>query len=152
MIEVFTDGACSGNPGPGGYGIIIKQHDTKEILRQVEGFPSTTNNRMEVTAACAALELLSEKYNVSDTEIVIYSDSKYLCDAHNAGWLSSWMKHGFCKPGGGRVKNVDLWERLLKAESGKNVKYVWVKGHNGHPENEECDRMAVDALMEFVRR
>lgn len=142
MIEIYTDGACSGNPGPGGYGVFIKP--TMEVISGSD--PRTTNNRMELMGAIVALESVMN----DDDDIVVYSDSKYLCDAHNAGWLKAWTKNGFHKRGGGRVQNIDLWKRLLKAEQYRNVKYVWIKGHAGHPENEACDRMAVEAYKQYL--
>lgn len=134
MIEVYTDGAAKGNPGPGGYGVILryKQHE-KELT---EGFRKTTNNRMELLAVIKALEALKGKGH----SVRIYSDSKYVVDAIEKGWLNSWIRKNFKK-----VKNVDLWKRYLEAAAGHNIKFIWVKGHAGHPENERCDRMAVES-------
>lgn len=143
MIEIYTDGACSGNPGPGGWAFFIK--NTGEACSR--GYELTTNNRMELEAAINGIAWVSLE---DDKDITVYSDSKYLCDAHNLGWISSWVKRGFSKKGGGRVKNVDLWEKLLLTEKGKNVRYVWVKGHDGCKENEICDDLAVKAYMDLM--
>lgn len=134
MIKIFTDGSSRGNPGPGGYGIIMKFRDkVKEIS---EGYRLTTNNRMELLAVIVALEAMkTDKYPIE-----IYSDSKYVIDSITKGWVFSWEKTGFKGK-----KNKDLWERYLKLHSKFNVKYIWIKGHNGHPENERCDKLAVNA-------
>lgn len=145
MIEIYTDGACSGNPGPGGWCFLVK--NTGEICSH--GYVRTTNNRMELEAAINGLSWVSGE---DDNDVTIYSDSKYLCDAHNQGWLSSWVKRGFYKKTGEQVKNIDLWKKLVELEKGKNVRYVWVKGHNGHRENEICDQMAVKAYMDIIDR
>jgi len=134
MIEIFTDGASSGNPGPGGYGVILRsgQH-YKEIY---EGFRKTTNNRMELLAVIVGLESI-KKLNQS---VIIYSDSKYFIDAIDKRWVYGWMQKGFAGK-----KNKDLWLRLMAAYKLHQVKLVWVKGHAGHPQNERCDQMAVFA-------
>jgi len=132
MVNIFTDGASSGNPGPGGYGTILtfKQH-RKELS---EGFKRTTNNRMELLAVIVGLEALKiEKQNVT-----VYSDSKYVVDAVEKKWVFGWVKKGFKDK-----KNADLWRRYLKCHAKHNVKFKWIKGHAGHPENERCDQMAV---------
>jgi ribonuclease HI len=132
-VEIFTDGACSGNPGAGGYGAILRYKDvSKEISG---GDPHTTNNRMELLAVIEALSLLKEPCNVTLT-----TDSKYVADAISKGWLTSWVLQGWKK---GKVKNIDLWQRLLPLLDTHKVTVVWVKGHNGHPENERCDQLAV---------
>jgi ribonuclease HI len=134
MIKIFTDGSSRGNPGPGGYGVILKYKDkTKEIS---DGYRMTTNNRMELLAVIVALESLStNKYPID-----IYSDSKYVIDSITKGWVFNWEKKGFSGK-----KNPDLWRRYLEIHSKFNIRYHWVKGHSGHPENERCDKLAVYA-------
>ena len=144
-VDIYTDGAARGNPdGPGGYGAVIQFIDSKGTLHEKElsqGYVRTTNNRMELMAAIAALEAL-----VKPCDIVLYSDSQYLVNAFNQHWIDSWLKKGWTR-GRARepVKNVDLWKRLLKASEPHKIKYVWVKGHDGHPLNERCDRLATAA-------
>lgn len=134
QIIIYTDGASSGNPGPGGYGIVMKSGaHRKEIA---EGFRLTTNNRMELLAVIVALEVLKfERCNVT-----IYTDSKYVADSVTKGWVFQWVKKNFKGK-----KNRDLWERFLKIYEKHQVKFVWVKGHANNIENERCDRLAVDA-------
>lgn len=139
-VMLFTDGACSGNPGKGGYGAILKYGKFEKELSR--GFVSTTNNRMELLAAIVGLETLKEPCNVS-----LYSDSKYLVDAVSKGWVYNWKKNGWKKSDKKPALNVDLWERLLVLMKTHNVTLCWVKGHDGHPENERCDRLAVSAYM-----
>lgn len=137
-VELFTDGACSGNPGKGGYGAILRyKGKSKEFS---EGFIRTTNNRMEILAVIVGLEALNEPCNVS-----VYSDSKYVVDAINQGWVYKWEAKGWMRTPKEPALNVDLWERLLVLLEEHNVEFHWVKGHNGHPENERCDRLAVAA-------
>ena len=134
MITIFTDGSSKGNPGPGGYGIImVAGPHRKEIAK---GFRKTTNNRMELLSVIVALESL-KKLN---EQVVIYSDSKYVVDAVEKGWVFGWMQKGFKGK-----KNADLWQRFLKVYNLHQVRFRWVKGHNNHPENERCDEMAVAA-------
>jgi len=134
IIEIYTDGACSGNPGTGGYAVIMKFNDREKIL--TEGFRKTTNNRMELLSVIVALEkITTDKYPVE-----IYSDSKYVIDSITKGWVFNWVKTGFKGK-----KNEDLWRRFLEVEKKFNITYHWVKGHNGHPENERCDKIAVDS-------
>lgn len=135
-VTVYTDGACSGNPGPGGWGAIVRygQHE-KELSG---GDAHTTNNRMELSAVIAGLEALKEPCAVTLT-----SDSKYVCDAITKGWARSWKKNGWRKSDKSPALNADLWERLLALLDVHSVTVVWVKGHAGHPENERCDRLAV---------
>ena len=137
-IYLYTDGACSGNPGPGGYGAILKFGANEKELSA--GYKMTTNNRMELMAAIAGLEALREPCNVE-----LYSDSKYLVDSISKGWLYGWQKKNWVKSDKKKVLNVDLWQRLLCLMSVHNVNVNWVKGHNDHPENERCDRLAVEA-------
>lgn len=132
-VEIFTDGACSGNPGAGGYGAILRYKGvTKEIFG---GDSNTTNNRMELLAVIEALSLLKEP-----CEVTLTTDSQYVVNAIEKGWLESWILSGWKK---GKVKNIDLWQRLLPLLERHQVQFVWVKGHNGHPENERCDQLAV---------
>lgn len=134
-IQIYTDGACLGNPGPGGYGAILRYGGHEKELSG--GEPDTTNNRMELTAAIAALSLLREPCSVTLT-----SDSKYLCDGMSKGWAKSWQLRGWKKSNGSPALNPDLWEKLLSLCDMHNVTFVWVKGHAGHPENERCDVLA----------
>ncbi len=135
-VEIFTDGACSGNPGPGGYGAILRYNGVEKELSG--GAAETTNNRMELLAAIAGLEALKERCFVT-----LYSDSKYLTDAINLGWAKKWRDNGWMRTKRERALNEDLWERLLALLEKHKVELVWVKGHAGHPENERCDRLAV---------
>jgi ribonuclease HI len=133
-VMAFTDGSASGNPGPGGYGVLlVSGHHRKELWG---GFRRTTNNRMELLAAIVALEALKRP----GQEITIVSDSKYVVEAVNQGWVFDWEKKGFAKK-----KNPDLWRRFLEVYRRHRVRFQWVRGHNGHPENELCDRLAVAA-------
>ncbi len=134
MIEIFTDGASQGNPGPGGYGTILKSgKHYKEIS---EGYRLTTNNRMELLAVIIGLEALKNL----NQEVIIYSDSKYVVDAVEKAWVFGWQKKGYKDK-----KNADLWERFLQVYKLHKVKFKWIKGHAGHPENERCDTLAVMA-------
>lgn len=142
-IEAFTDGACSGNPGPGGWGVVLHYKGNRKELSG--GEPATTNNRMELTAAVKALEALKEPCKVTLT-----SDSKYLVDAINLGWVKRWRQNGWMRGKGQPALNSDLWQQLLKQLEKHEVTFVWVKGHAGHPENERCDALAV-AAIEAVR-
>jgi len=134
MIELFTDGASSGNPGPGGYGTILRSGPHYKELS--EGFRKTTNNRMELLAVIKGLEALKNP----NQQVTIYSDSKYVIDSVEKKWLQGWVKKGFAGK-----KNKDLWLRYLEVSRVHQVKFVWVKGHAGHPENERCDQLAVAA-------
>jgi ribonuclease HI len=136
-ILLYTDGAAKGNPGNGGYGVVLKagQH-YKELA---EGFRLTTNNRMELLAVIKGLE----EIKIKDAEVVVFSDSKYVVEAVEKGWLFNWVKIGFKNK-----KNKDLWIRFLNIYRRHKVKFHWIKGHNGHPENERCDRLAVAASEE----
>jgi ribonuclease HI len=134
MIEIYTDGAASGNPGPGGYGVILRSGSHyKEIS---DGFRLTTNNRMELLAVCIGLESI-KKLN---QEVMIYSDSKYVIDSVEKKWVFGWVKKAFAGK-----KNKDLWLRFLQSYKIHQVKFTWVKGHAGHAENERCDELAVIA-------
>lgn len=132
-IQLYTDGACAGNPGPGGCACIMVYGEHRKRLSA--GYKKTTNNRMELRAAIMGLEVLKRQ----DIKVTIYSDSKYVTDSFNKGWIFNWEKEGFS----GR-KNADLFIRLLQLyRSFKQAEFVWVKGHNGHSENEQCDSLAV---------
>ncbi len=143
-VQIYTDGAAKGNPeGPGGYGTILQFTDSKGQLHERElsqGYKKTSNNRMELMAAIAGLEALNRPCDVE-----LYSDSKYLTDAFNQGWIDNWVKNNWKRGKSGPVKNIDLWERLLKAKAPHRVTFIWIKGHDGHPQNERCDRLAVAA-------
>lgn len=141
-VDVFTDGACSGNPGPGGYGIIMKYKDT--IKEFSGGAAQTTNNRMEMTAVIEALSMLKES-----CEVTVYSDSKYVIDAVTKGWAKSWQKNNWVKSDKKKALNPELWEKLLGLLDKHRVEFVWVKGHAGHPENERCDELAVEQSQKF---
>jgi len=136
MVTIFTDGASQGNPGPGGYGVVLKYKQHRKEL--AEGFRKTTNNRMELLAVIKGLEAL----NKEGLDVIIYSDSKYVVDAIEKGWLQGWVKKGFKK-----TKNVDLWKRFLPLLEKHNIKFKWVKGHAGNTENERCDELAVAAAQ-----
>jgi len=143
-VEIFTDGACSGNPGPGGYGAILKAGGkVKEISG---GAKDTTNNRMELMGAIEALSLL--KY---PCDVVLTTDSKYIVDSVTKGWAVSWKKKGWIKSDKKPALNSDLWERLLALLDIHKVSFVWVKGHAGHPENERCDELAVIQRDKFAQ-
>ena len=138
-IHIYTDGAASGNPGPGGYGIVMlyKNH-RKEIS---EGYRLTTNNRMELLSVIVALEMIKKK----DAKVIVHSDSKYVVDAINLKWLDTWQKTGFKKKA-----NVDLWQRFLKIHPKHRVTFKWVKGHASNVENNRCDELAVEAYKTRV--
>ena len=135
-IEIFTDGACSGNPGPGGWGAVLRFGAREKEL--CGGEEDTTNNRMELTAVIEALSALKEPCKVKLT-----TDSKYVCDAILKGWVYSWQKNGWRKADKKPALNVDLWEKLLPLLTTHEVEFCWVKGHAGHRENERCDALAV---------
>ena len=143
-VMIFTDGAARGNPeGPGGYGAILQVVSADGTLHEKElscGYKKTTNNRMELMAAIRGLEALNKP-----CQVTLYSDSKYLVDAFNQRWIDNWLKKGWVKSDKKPVKNVDLWKALLKAMEPHQVSFVWVKGHDGQPENERCDVLATTA-------
>lgn len=144
QVKIYTDGAARGNPdGPGGYGTVLEFVDTKGELHMKEfscGYKKTTNNRMELMAAIVGLEALNKPCDVE-----LYSDSKYLVDAFNQHWIDSWLKKGWKRGKNEPVKNIDLWKRLLKAKEQHRVTFIWVKGHDGHAQNERCDELATTA-------
>jgi len=133
-ITIYTDGAASGNPGPGGYGVVLISG--KHRLEKSEGFRLTTNNRMELLAVITGLEALK----IPGSRVVVYTDSKYVADSVEKGWVFQWESKGFKKK-----KNPDLWIRFLKVYCKHNVRFVWIKGHSNNTENEVRDRLAVDA-------
>ena len=133
-IYLYTDGAASGNPGPGGYGIVLKCGDIRKELSG--GFRLTTNNRMELLAVIKGLEAIRWE----NAQVEVYSDSTYVVKALTEGWLDTWVAKGWKK-----VKNTDLWQAFLPLYKKHNVSFHWIKGHAGHPENERCDRLAVAA-------
>ncbi len=135
-ILIYTDGAAKGNPGPGGYGIVMKTSDGKFEKRFSKGFRLTTNNRMELLAVIDALKKIKDKH----LKIEIYSDSKYVVDAVNKDWISKWVRQYFAK-----TKNPDLWKEYIKTAKNLDISIHWIKGHNNHPENEICDKLAVKA-------
>ncbi|MGN8921174.1 ribonuclease HI [Lachnospiraceae bacterium HCP28S3_F9] len=144
QVKIYTDGAARGNPdGPGGYGTVLEYVDSRGELHTKEisqGYQHTTNNRMELMAVIAGLEALNRS-----CEVELYSDSKYVVDAFNQHWIDGWMKKGWKRGKNEPVKNVDLWKRLLKAKEPHHVTFIWVKGHDGHPQNERCDTLATTA-------
>ncbi len=137
-VSIYTDGGCLGNPGPGGYGVVLRYGEHEKRLSG--GFRRTTNNRMEIMAAIVALEALK-----SPCLVTLHSDSKYLVDAMSLGWVERWKAHGWCRNKTDEAVNPDLWERLLTACSRHTVKFVWVKGHAGHRWNEICDELSKQA-------
>ena len=143
-VQIYTDGSARGNPdGPGGYGAVLQFMDSKGQLHEKvlsAGYKKTTNNRMELMAAIVGLEALNRPCQVE-----LYSDSKYLTDAFNQHWIDGWVKKGWKRGKNEPVKNVDLWKRLLKAKEPHRVTFIWVKGHDGHPQNERCDTLATGA-------
>ena len=144
QVTIYTDGSARGNPdGPGGYGTVLQYTDPKGQLHEMElsqGYVQTTNNRMELMAAIAGLEALNRP-----CEVTLYSDSQYLVKAFNDNWIDGWLQRGWRNAQKKPVKNVDLWQRLLKAKEPHQVTFVWVKGHDGHPGNERCDKLATSA-------
>lgn len=142
-VEIYSDGSARGNPGPGGYGTVLRYVDPKgeEHIREFSGgYVETTNNRMELMGAIVGFEALKRP-----CEVVFTSDSKYVVDAFNQNWVGSWLKNNWKKADKKPVKNVDLWKRLLAAVEPHEVTFVWVKGHAGHHYNERCDELATTA-------
>ncbi len=137
-VNIYTDGACSGNPGAGGWGTILEYNGRKKELSGAQ--PETTNNRMELTAVIEGLQALKEP-----CEVTLFSDSQYVVNAVNLGWAAGWKRNGWRKADKKPALNVDLWETLLQLLQQHKVTFVWVKGHDGHPENERCDQLAVGA-------
>jgi ribonuclease HI len=139
VVEAFTDGACKGNPGPGGWGVVLRRgHHEKELSGHE---PATTNNRMELTAAIRALESLKEP-----CEVHLHTDSRYVIDGIT-GWIFGWQRNGWKTAAKKPVLNADLWQELQGAARRHKVEWIWVKGHDGHPENERADKLASDAAL-----
>ena len=146
-VDIWTDGASKGNPGPGGYGIVLKYVDKNGELHKKEikeAFESTTNNRMEVMSAIVALKELKEP-----CEVTLTSDSKYLVNAFNEKWIDSWIKNNFRRGKSDEVKNIDLWEELIELTKKHKVSFKWVKGHADNEDNERCDELANEAIKEM---
>lgn len=141
-LNIYTDGACSGNPGKGGWGAVLVYNGIEKEISGAE--MHTTNNRMELTAVIKALQLLKEP-----CEVELTTDSKYVCDAVNKGWVYGWKKKGWIKSDKKPALNVDLWEELLQQLNIHKVTFIWVKGHNGHPYNEKCDKLAVSEYQKL---
>ena len=143
-VKIYTDGAARGNPdGPGGYGVVMEYVDSKgdlHIKELAKGYLKTTNNRMELMGVIAGLEALNRP-----CEVELFSDSQYVVNAFNQHWIDGWLKKGWKRGKNEPVKNVDLWKRLLKAKEPHKVTFNWVKGHDGHPQNERCDTLATTA-------
>ncbi len=144
QVNIYSDGACSGNPGPGGYGTIIEYKGVTKELSQ--GFADTTNNRMELLGAIVGLEALKEP-----CQVTLYSDSRYLCESVNQRWVYGWQARGWKKADKKPALNVDLWQRLLPLLETHQVTFVWIKGHAGHPMNERCDTLAVAAREAIIK-
>ncbi|MFZ5353100.1 MAG: ribonuclease HI [Bacillota bacterium] len=140
-INIYTDGACSGNPGPGGYGVVLIYNDTRKELSG--GYINTTNNRMEIMAVIKGLEALKTACNVT-----VYSDSKYVVDAIEKGWVYNWKSNGWMRNKKEKALNVDLWKRLLSLMELHKVTFKWVKGHADNVENQRCDQLAVQAYKQ----
>lgn len=143
QIEIYTDGACSGNPGPGGWGAVLVYNGKEKELSGSE--KNTTNNRMELTAVIMALNALNQP-----CEVKLTTDSKYVGDAINKGWVYSWRKNGWKKSDKKPALNVDLWKELLSLLEKHEVEFIWVKGHNGHKYNEICDALAVKEYQKYL--
>ena len=143
-IDIYTDGACSGNPGPGGWGAILRYNGVEKELSG--SLAETTNNRMELTAVISALGALKEP-----CEVTVYTDSKYVCDAITKGWVYSWKRNGWKKADKKPALNSDLWEQMLTLLKTHKTEFVWLKGHAGHPENERCDRLAVSEYSKYIK-
>ena len=143
-VELFTDGACSGNPGPGGWGAILRCGTREKELSG--GSAQTTNNKMELTAAIEGLKVL--KY---PCRVTLCTDSKYVADGITKGWAASWRARGWTKSDGKPALNPELWEELLELCGKHDVKIIWVKGHAGHPENERCDALAVAETQKYTK-
>lgn len=141
-VEMFTDGACSGNPGPGGYGVILRYNNVEKTLSGGEA--NTTNNRMELLATITGFEALKSRCAVT-----VYTDSQYVVNGITKGWAEKWKANGWMRGKNQPAQNPDLWDRLLAVIKKHQVEFVWVKGHAGHPENERCDHMAVAESEKF---
>lgn len=145
VVELFTDGACSGNPGPGGWAFLLRHPKTGKSVERNGGEPATTNNRMELTAVIEGLASLTRPSTVD-----LYSDSQYVLKGLDE-WIAGWKKKGWRTASKAPVKNVDLWQRLDELKAVHEIRFHWVKGHDGHPENERVDRLAVEARDRAAR-
>ena len=143
-VYLYTDGACSGNPGPGGWCAILRYNGREKVLSGSE--PDTTNNRMELTAVIEGLGALKQSCAVE-----VITDSKYVCDAVNLRWLHSWMGKSWKKADNKPVLNRDLWQSLAELLSQHEVRFTWIKGHAGHAENERCDAVAVEEYQKYLK-
>ena len=144
QVDIYTDGACSGNPGVGGYGVILSYNGQEKEIAGGEEY--TTNNRMELTAVIVGLEALKEP-----CEVTVYSDSKYVVDAMNKGWAEKWHDNNWMRNSKEPALNPDLWEELLGLTMEHDVTFVWVKGHAGHPQNERCDKLATGYIEKLKK-
>ncbi|MDE7389998.1 MAG: ribonuclease HI [Lachnospiraceae bacterium] len=144
QVDIFTDGACKGNPGPGGWGAILRYGGKEKEISGGEA--ETTNNRMEISAVMEALKCLKEP-----CEINLYSDSQYVCNAIKLGWAKKWKSNNWMRNKKDPAQNADLWEEILKLCDVHKLNVIWVKGHAGHPENERCDRLAVAQAAKFTK-
>ena len=142
-VDMFTDGACSINPGPGGYAAILRYNGREKIFSGGDG--NTTNNQMELMAVITGFEVMKERCDVT-----VYTDSKYVVDGITKGWAKVWRANGWKKKDGKLAKNSELWDRLLNLIDEHKVEFVWIKGHDGHPENERCDKIAVEESKKFA--
>lgn len=142
-VKIYTDGACSGNPGPGGWGAVLVYNNIEKELSGSEA--ETTNNRMELTAVLESLKALKEP-----CKVILTTDSKYVCDAINQKWVYSWQKNNWKKSDKKPALNIDLWKKLLELLDIHNVEFIWVKGHNGHKYNERCDKLAVAEYQKYL--
>ena len=142
-VDIYSDGACSGNPGPGGWGAILRYGKYEREMSG--GEKQTTNNRMELLAIISALKALNEP-----CKVFIHSDSKYVIDAVVLGWAKKWKANGWMRNKKDRALNVDLWQQLLELLDKHEVEFEWIKGHSGHPENEKCDQLAVQESRKFL--
>ncbi len=136
-VHLYTDGSCKGNPGPGGWAVILKHGPTNAVRELCGGYSLTTNNRMELTAAIEGLSALKQQCIVE-----LYSDSKYVCDGIGKGWIWNWQQRGWRRNNGKPVPNADLWKKLLPLLGRHEVHTNWIRGHNEHKENERCDALA----------
>lgn len=143
-VDIYTDGACSGNPGPGGWGAILRYNGIEKELSGSQA--ETTNNRMELTAVISALSALKEP-----CEVTVYTDSKYVCDTITKGWVYSWKRNGWKKADKKPALNSDLWEQMLSLLKMHKTEFIWLKGHAGHPENERCDHLAVSEYSKYLK-
>lgn len=142
-VNIYTDGACSGNPGPGGYGVVL---EFKGNIKELSGGEKlTTNNKMELTAVIKGLEALKKPCNV-----ILCTDSKYVVDSIQKGWVYKWRDNGWMRTKKDKALNSDLWQRLLELLEIHNVEFEWVKGHAGHPQNERCDKLAVESYQQYL--